>query len=157
MNKKDEWQRQRCFFPLRSKSSIVRRPHGKFIQVYCHHQGGGEGGGEEEGRVLVNTVIGKKVSFFCSICCCLLWSYCCKRNRCYSWMWWTTRRWRRKTQKMWKILPEKSFLTKIRKYFLESSIRWWQTGNDFWNGGEWFMKQKKAAYNILEHSTILEH
>ena len=58
---------------------------------------------------------------------------------------------------MWKILPEKSILTKIRKYFLESSIRWWQTGNDFWNRGEMIHEAKKAAYNILEHSTILEH
>ena len=58
---------------------------------------------------------------------------------------------------MWKILPEKSILTKIRKYFLESSIRWWQTWNDGWNRGEMIDEAKKAAYNILGHSTIPEH
>ena len=58
---------------------------------------------------------------------------------------------------MWKILPEKSILTKIRKYFLESSIRWWQTGNDFWNRGEMIDEEKIAAYFILGHSTIPEH
>ena len=59
--------------------------------------------------------------------------------------------------KMWKILPEKSILTKICKYFLESTIRWWQIGNDFWNRGRITHEAIKAAYNIFEHCPILEH
>ena len=53
---------------------------------------------------------------------------------------------------MWKILPEKSILTKICKYFLESSIRWWQTGNDFWNRGEMIHEAEKSC---LKHSRAL--